>query len=205
MARPKRYDQDFVQLIQCGNRNAWTKFYDDMSLLLFHRMRELTGNGEMARDIVAEVFTNFWLIKQNFNAQDDITAYLYVSCRNKAYDYLRSVNIDQRHSSAIAYHLYGAHPGQDPGENMEEVENVKYDILKTIYDKIEELPPRQNQILLMYLKGNNTRQIASQLQISEQTVRNLKSQAVISLKQMSVFKNIGLLLIILYRLFRMLP
>lgn len=191
MTQPERYSESFLVKIRAGNLKAWTKLYNDFNVILFHKARQLTNNTEVALDIVAEIFATFWTIKEKFNTEFDIRAYMYVSCRNRAYDHLRDNTIENKHREGIVYNLYGPDPTTSPAENPAMAEIARLQIIKGVHDQINKLPGRQASVLKGYLQGKSTLSIAQELGISEQTVRNIKGMAVRKLRHFYSFKKLA--------------
>ena len=125
-------------------------------------------------DIVSSVFSNMYQKKLTFDSQDEFVFYLYKSVKNKCLDALkadsRMMNRNQIYS--------------------EELENdnlfnqiVENETLAETYREIQSLPTYSKRIIeLSYFEGFSNQEIADELELSLQTIKNYKRNAVASLR-----------------------
>ncbi len=131
---------------------------------------------DIAEEVVAEVFANFW---QGRVYEKDITsypAYLYQAVRYRAYNYLkyelnRSVSLD----SLLAR--------PDASPSPEEV--LRYnDLSRKIDGLIQELPPQcRRAFLLNRVEGLKYKEVAEKMEITVSAVERLVSRALARLRQ----------------------
>ncbi len=82
---------------------------------------------------------------------------------------------------------------------MHEREILRVELLKEIYDEIENLPGRCRQVFkALFIEGLSTDQIAENLSINVQTVRTQKARAIQLIKIQLLKKGKTLAVLILY-------
>lgn len=146
------------------------------SLIVF--TQKITGSQGEAEDITMEVFLSLFKRHNLFNSEPNIKAFLYVSARNRCFNYLKS---KKRHNEK---HVGLAERMQD--NTLFEYEyTIKSEVVEAIYKEIENLPEKCRQIFkLIYLDGLKPAEVAAMLQISVNTVYVQKSRALNALRIM---------------------
>lgn len=159
----------------------WKKNY---KALVFYA-NQLVRNDLLSEDIVSETFTKLWQLRQNFDNVPSIRSFLYVSVRNACYDHLRSQEIHARIHKDILYTSdYVAEMNRDDYDMM----YAEY--IQQLYEQVRELPGQCRKIFNLYFFDRlSTREIAMEMNLSEQTVRNQKTKAVAILKSALLKKN----------------
>lgn len=195
MSEPLPYTPDFITGLRNGDPNAWTQFYNDYKKVLYHFVRQLIKDAETAMDIVADVFSNCWQLKDNFSTVADVRAYMYVSCRNRAYDHLRHAEMLNRHEKSVTETYYPV--SENEMDSALRMEIVRAELLQAIHHEIRALPPQLSKIAFMlFVEGKSTGEVAAILSLSPQTVRNSKNIIVKKLQHIVLFKGIELVLIL---------
>jgi RNA polymerase sigma factor (sigma-70 family) len=170
------------------------QFFRSMCLLA----ETITGQLLPAEDIVAESFIKLFDKRAEFEAIDNIKAFLYVTVRNSSYTYKTT----QKRHEAIHARIATGHDGaEDDLSAAVELEMIRAQLLEEIYQEIENLPPQCRRIAKMiFWEGKNTDSISQELHISPQTVRTQKARAIQLIKN-QLFKDdkwAGMLLLIIY-------
>jgi RNA polymerase sigma-70 factor (ECF subfamily) len=124
----------------------------------------------VAEDIVEEAFIKLWSRRPHFESLSSIKAFLYVIIRNACYNYIKKVKQDKHHYDQFQYLNSGSE---------DHIEIVRAEVLSAIYNAIETLPDQCQRIFKMsYIDGMKNEQIADNLMLSVQTVKNQKVRAV---------------------------
>jgi len=149
---------------------------------------------EDAEDVINNLFLKLWRQKETFENIAHVQASLYVSTRNSCLDFLKvTKRAEDRHtlvadSSATAKSF------------MEDI--IRTEVWAEIYREINKLPLQCSRVIsLSFLEGLKNEEIARQLDISLQTVKNQKSMGLKVLKQKLSREGFILLLLIIYRSF----
>ncbi len=142
---------------------------------------------EIAEDLVAQVFCDFWEYRLYEQIQHSCRAFLYTMVRNRSVDYLRK-ELGKSSSQAVSS-VSLATPQLHPEQQM------AFDELSgAIQQTVEGLPPQCRKVfLLSRFEGKKNKEIAESLQISQRTVETHISKALATLRQ--VVKDTGFLLI----------
>jgi len=166
-------DNDLISQFTRGDTEAFTAIYNAYYPTLHSFVRKFIPEREDAEDITADIFIKLWRIHANFDTIKNIEAFLYITGRNACLDFLRSLKRRNEKQKELLYVLL-----QEPAEGVLP-EDIKAEVLKTIYQEIEKLPPScRNVFKLAYLEGLSNSDIAETLRINNQSVRNHKQRAI---------------------------
>lgn len=131
------------------------------------------GNADSAEDVVQESFAALWEKLQEGVAISNRKAYLYMMVRNRCLDQLRRKGIPTE--SLKPYDTYGIIEDDDAQERSQTEARL--------WTAIDSLPEKCRQVFLMSKRdGLKYMEIAEELGISENTVRNQISKALKILK-----------------------
>jgi RNA polymerase sigma-70 factor (ECF subfamily) len=174
-----------------GNANAFHAVYKMHYRALYNFVKQLTDDTLEAEDIVAETFVKLWNIKDRFETDNNIKAFLYITARNASLNYLRYRKNQVANKKEFVYlHSETFEPNEVP---------VKLQLLELIQHTLEELPVRQQQIMRMILfEGLNDKEVAERLNKNPKTVRNLKAEAVNRLRVTLDRNELAYTLLIIY-------
>jgi RNA polymerase sigma-70 factor (family 1) len=163
------------------------------SLVFF--ANRLINNSSEAEDVVADCFVKVWERRADFQTEENIKAFLYISCRNACLDYLRRIKVK---TSAQQVYLNQQEEGEDTTLNH----IITAEVLTILNEEISQLPENYREVFqLMYFDLKKTDEIADQLGLSVQTVRNYKARAIALLKTSMLKRGIssmGLLALVLF-------
>lgn len=135
---------------------------------------------EIAEDIVAEVFTNFWKNKVYETITSSYRAYLYTAVRNRAYtcikvELYRNTTLD---SSTKEFQNYETLPVLQPDEILH-----YHELSQKLEASIQRLPNQSRKAFqLNRLEGKKYAEVAVEMQITVSAVERLLSRALIKLK-----------------------
>jgi RNA polymerase sigma-70 factor (ECF subfamily) len=172
----------FHQRETLAEKQVFQKYFKPLCLY----SESITGQLDASEDIVAESFEKAWGRRQEFQTLENLKAFLYRIVRNASLNYKESERRHRTHYEQIRY-LSKGDPGSD--EDLER-EILRVEILRDIYQEIENLPERCGQIFkLLFIHNQTTDQIAAQLSINVQTVRTQKARAIQLIKIELLRKN----------------
>lgn len=123
------------------------------------------GDGDAARDVVQDAFAALWEARRGFRSETAVRAYLYRVCRNSAVDMLRR----QKTRSD-----YRSDPG---GEDAPETQIIVAELALRLGELIDGLPPETRRVFRMSIEGKSYKEIARELSISVNTVKNQRIRA----------------------------
>ncbi len=183
----KQSDSDLAELLRGGDDAAFKEIYLRYDKLLFLYAFNKLREEEEAKDVVQDVF--LWLLKnkQTLDLKTTLSGYLYKSTLNRVFDIFRHKDIVKKYIEAGEYFI------EIDSEETDYLIREK-DIALRIEQEINAMPPRMKEIYELKRKQYlSTKQIARQLDISENTVSNHLKKASKHLKT-----KLGVVVYILY-------
>ena len=128
-----------------------------------------------AEDIIENLFLKLWNKQKEFKSAVHLQAFLYHAIKNACLDYLRvsktSRTDELTETSSIA-------------DNDHLRYMIQAEAIAEIYREVNELPSQCSKVIKMgYLDGMNNEEIARELGLSQQTVKNHKVRGLGILRQ----------------------
>ncbi|QBQ41887.1 RNA polymerase sigma-70 factor [Sphingobacterium psychroaquaticum] len=169
-------------------KEIFTSLYESHWLKLYLHAYRMVEDEDEAKDIVQEVFTNLWDILDTIDINSSYSSYLYRSIRNVV------INRLSRGKLAAKFEAYiQAAQLTDYAYTPDDLLREK-DLAEIINYEIENLPPKMAVIFKKSrFEDLSYREIAAELNISENTVRKQIHNALVILR-----KKIKFILIFFY-------
>lgn len=181
MSTPSGYsDSELMKCLQKGDQLAFKQiFYRYQEKLLFYTIAIVKSKG-VAKDIVQETFIKLWTNRQKLDPDQSLSGYLHTIARNMSLNHLKRAGYDQKLKERIWKNI------QEVQQRVEtEEELFGRESSRLVQKAISQLPPRRKQIFkLSREKGLTHQQIANQLDISPNTVKN---QIVSAMKEIRTY------------------
>lgn len=169
---------DWLTAFNEGNNSAFRTIFEIYNKVLFTCAIQLVKEKEQAEDIVSETFAKLWQRHQNFQTEDHVKAFLFVTTRNACLNYLRHIQRKTASQSELSY-LQKDKDDKDVVTDM-----IEGELLRKIYPLIEKLPGKCKMIFkLIYFEDASTDEVATRLKISPRNVLNQKRRAIQLLKK----------------------
>src|ERR1044072_602921 len=156
-------ETQIIDGLKNNDSRVFDHLFEEYYTQLQYFAERVVSNREEAQDIVITVFRKFWNIKENFQTQNNIKAFFYITVRNQCLDYLRYRQRLNEVKKEYESHLLSA-------EELKQSDHlvIESDLINKIYKEVQKLPNRCREIfILTYFKGLKTKEIATALQISE--------------------------------------
>lgn len=160
-------------MLSQGNAEAFETLYANYWESLYNAAYKRLRNEELCKDVVQDVFVDLWTRREKL-AIENLPAYLHTAVR---FQVLKLIN---KRSATEAF--------LDPFEaviisHLNADGNIREkELSRIIHAWMEELPRKRREIFLLYFEQEySTKEIASQLNISQKTVQNQLGTAVQSL------------------------
>lgn len=165
-------DKELFGLLIQGNEKAFSEMYHRYKEALYcHANRSLSDHDE-ARDMVQEVFANLWAKRDSLHVPDSVDAYLYGAIRNRILNFIAHQKVIDRYVGSIDTFLNRSHNTTDHPLRHKELEQL-------LLREIDRLPKKMKEIFEMSRKqGMSYKQIAEELNISDQTVKKQVQRAI---------------------------
>jgi RNA polymerase sigma-70 factor (ECF subfamily) len=189
-------DDQIMQRIMDKDPTVYNELYDKLYRKLFLFAKSLIDDTEEARDIVAESFIKLWAQKNHFANMVHLQVYFYTVIKNACIDHLRKNKLRYK----IEHHLLQS---GTISENVVERKYQEAELVQQLYERINQLPERMQQVFkLTYLDGFSRTEVAQMLNLSENTIRNTNAAAMKAIR-MTFGVEQTMLLIFLAMLFLM--
>lgn len=161
-----------------GSETAFREIFDRYTPQLHPFILGIVKKEAIAREIVQEVFLRLWLRRETLTAVEKPSSWLYRIASNLSMTWYRRQQMERKILETIGQ-------SETASEHLPEEEFTSRELQKLIQDAINRLPPKRRQIfILSRVEGLSRKEIAQQLNMSENTVRN---QLAISLKFIQKF------------------
>lgn len=161
----KLTDQELIILLTQGNYQAFTEIYRRFAPLLYSFVRKRVNDKDDAKDILQELFTDFWIKREQVNIKGEITSYLYAAVRYKMIDFIERNATQKRYIDAIE-----GFKDEEPVMTDHLVRERQLAVL--IEKNINQLPKKMREVFLLSRNEQLTyNEIADQLGIEKATVR----------------------------------
>jgi RNA polymerase sigma-70 factor (family 1) len=169
-------DEQILQRIMDKDPVAFNEVYDKLYRKLFFFAKSLIGDTEEARDIVADSFIKMWAQEKMFSNMGHLQVYFYTVIKNACIDYLRRDKLRTKIENQLIQ-------AGNLTENVIERKYQEAELFHILYERINQLPERMQQVFkLTYLEGYSRTEIAQMLNLSENTVRNTNAAAMKALR-----------------------
>jgi RNA polymerase sigma-70 factor (ECF subfamily) len=154
--------------------NARINGSEENFLCLFEASKEkvynycyaITHSHHSAQEIVQEVFLKLWLHRDQLSEIRNHEAYIFAIAKNKVLNHLRKCRYDEMLASQIRDLMIPS------SNNVEEFMSLE-DSKRLLEKAVNQLPPQRQQVFqLSRNKGLSFEQIAHQLRLSRNTVKN---------------------------------
>ena len=157
-----------------GDRRAFAALYerhlDAVYRYCFFRLRSVAE----AEDMTADVFHRALVAMPRYEPKRPFLAFLYTIARNAIVDRARASRPEAPFEDALA------HPSDSPGP---EAHAVSADDAQAVRTAIRELSPLQQEIVILrFIEGRTTKEIAALTRKRESTIRGIQMRALASLR-----------------------
>ena len=157
--------EDKILFNEIKNRNR--KVFESMFYEYYPRLVKYAEgfvfDRQACEDIVQNLFIYFWEKTDCIIIEQSIKGYFYQSVKNRCLNHLRNIHIQDKHKLLYLESILNS----DDSATW-----VDSDIGSQIEKAIEKLPPQMASLFqLKYLEGKKYREIASENNISENTVK----------------------------------
>lgn len=178
-----------------GDEPAFAELYSTLYGPLFYFIQRILNNTQETEDIVADAFIKLWNRRDSFESMEAIRCFLYVAAKNASFTVLKQRKENSRRHEKFGYLLSLEMHG--PCQQDE----IKTEVLNRILAEAQNLPQQCRTIFqLSYMEGRRNPEIATQLGITLQTVKNQKVKAIKSLKLMLAGKEWQMILLLVLSL-----
>lgn len=150
----------------------------------------ILGDRDNAEDIVEDTFFKLWNRQAHFENEEHLKAFLYRAVKNACLDFIKTNERSERRNTLFTEDQQA----QDEGY-LHEI--IRIEVIRELYAAIDSLPPQSGKIIKMsFVEGKTNQEIADELNLSVQTVKNQKGRGLGILKDRLPSDKFQLLLLI---------
>jgi len=164
-------EKELLDLLKAGDKAAFTSIYEIHAPSLTGFAASKLASLEEAKDIIHDLFAYIWSERENIQVTVSLKSFLFAAVRYRVIDHIRK-NVTRKQYASMLSHLSDAITADAEEELVSK--NLHY----TLENVVETLPSRTKQI---YRLSRNrhlaVKEIAGELGLSEQTVKNQLSTA----------------------------
>lgn len=159
-----------LQALRDGDHDAFRQVYVRWRKPIYNLLYKLTGSTTEADDITQDVFVNLWEIRTKIDPGKNIRTYLYLVARQSAIKHF------QKQKARSNYATYTRFDDIDMNTSYDIIVAKEIELLKEL--ALSRMPKQRQHIYnLYYNEGLTNDEIASQLQITKESVYNQLSIA----------------------------
>ena len=174
-----------MELFREGRAQALSHFFKLHHKALFYFANRILNDQSAAQEVVSDCFVKLWQKHEDFHTAQQVKAFLFISCRNACLNHLRQL---KTRSAAQEHYLEEL----KSGAASDDYQVIETELLELVSREIEELPEKMREVFkLLYLQGKSTTEVAAELRISIQTVRNQKTKAIALIKNSLIKKGVS--------------
>jgi len=169
-------DSELITLLKKGNKRAFAAIFNKYNSLLLAHVYKKTRDREEAKDIVQEVFTMLWVKRDQIKPKSNLGGYLMLAVKHKVLDLMGHKNVKSRYFDSLATFAMKAENATDHRIREKQLQDM-------IAKEIAALPPKMQEVFLMSRENQlSHKEIARQLNISEETVNTQIKRALKALR-----------------------
>jgi RNA polymerase sigma-70 factor (ECF subfamily) len=159
-------EKELLSLLKIGDKSAFEVLYRGFyGVLYLHAYRKIKHR-EIAKDIVQDLFTVLWQIREQLDIKVRLSSYLYGAIRNRIIDLYAKEQSQTKYLDSLQRVINDNYVPADAvvREKM---------LAEQIEKALQQMPPRMYQVFDLSRKQYLThKEIARELKISEHTVRS---------------------------------
>jgi RNA polymerase sigma-70 factor (family 1) len=170
------YPEKDVFPLSMGEDAAFERIFKLYHAPLRYYCEQLTGTDEESEDLVCEIFVTLWRKQIKFESVEHTQAFLYRSAKNSCLNFIRNGNraIEKKEKLSV-----------ETTELSDDYLNtiIRTEVWAELYRAVERLPSQCCKVItLSYLEGMSNQEIADEMNLSLQTVKNYKLRGLDLLK-----------------------
>lgn len=183
---------EYVRSFQNGEEKGFNFFFREYYAALSYFSFQIIKDKPEAEEIAGEALMKLWERHTDFDTLRSIKSFLYTTARNASLNWVRQQKKGIQRAKELAYL---AEESESP--IMQQI--IEIESYREIFLAINTLPPKCRQIFqMLFFEGKDYKQIAQELNLSIDTIRNQKARALMLIRERVAF---GLLTIALFQQF----
>jgi RNA polymerase sigma-70 factor (ECF subfamily) len=188
----KSINSNHIQQLTAGDEAAFDLIYEAYSSKVYRLAFRFLKDAQQSEEIVQECFINLWTSREKLNALGDIWLYLYVIAKRLSLNSLRQMCQSRELSDQLVNRIATVHNDTEEDMLVSDLEQFTERIINKL--------PRQQQLIfrLSRVEHLTHKEIADQLQISPNTVKNHMVEALKTLKSQLQYSDLIFMLALFF-------
>lgn len=151
--------------IKNGDKLAFGEFFDQYWDRLYTAAWARVNDSEVAKDIIQELFISIWNRRESLYIQSSVDAYLHTAVKLAVISHFRRKSKEDLHlqDAATRFDIIS--------EQVGELDDY-LELEKVIAETVNKMPTLLQQVYTLRNENKSIREIAQELGIAEQTVKN---------------------------------
>jgi RNA polymerase sigma-70 factor, ECF subfamily len=167
---------EYAHAFQQGDEQALAFFYHEFHPVLSLYAHRLVEDRSIAEEIAAEALVKTWKMHWKLDSYGAIRAYLYKIVHRDSLAYIR------KEKKRTAMHQQSQPPQTVSDTPFDHV--VRCEVYRIIHTALKDLSPANRKVIIMhYLEGKTTGQIARELNVHPSTVKTQKNRGLQALRK----------------------
>jgi RNA polymerase sigma-70 factor (family 1) len=167
----------FNEALRVGDEAAFKVLFDTYQHKLFGYINKIVKSREVSEELVLDIFLKIWNAKEMLREVQHLDAFLYRMAVNKALDFLKAASREDKLRELLAMQMKSL--SSEAPDDAYIYKEYERELLSTI----KQLPAQQQLIFnLSRENGMSHQEIAAELNISKNTVKNHLVAAIKKLK-----------------------
>ncbi len=162
-----------IKAFQQGDKESYRLIFDMLYSTMCLFATKFINDYNESEDITQEVFIELWHQKGKFESIDHIKAFIYTSIKNRCINFNRHIKIREKYSQIIL----------EDNEVFFEEAVIETEVIQNLNNAINKLPVQRKQIIKLCLQGLKNEEIADNMDISINTVKQQKKIAYKQLRE----------------------
>lgn len=156
----------FAMIVAEGSLNAFVELFERHWQKLFVVARTRLDDEDDSKDCVQEIFVTIWTKKEHLSIPLSVQAYLHTAVKNRVLNMLHSRVLRRNHIHSYLKEI-------ETSQDLDHGSNDFDEMVAIVETEIAGMPEQMRKIYLLSRQENlSGLQIAEQLSLSHQTVRN---------------------------------
>lgn len=168
-------DKLLLTALKKGDELAFSVLYDRYWAELYTMCYRRTGDEDAAKDIVQNIFVNLWTSRKEILIENTLAPYLNRAVRNRTISFYKKNMASMSRDAQFQHEQVQYAP--DSSLDAKELEAVINDEIASMSDTM------RKAFVLSRQENKSIREIATELSLSEQTIKNNISQALDRLRK----------------------
>lgn len=177
--------------ISTGDERAFAILFHGYHNQLGEFVQLLTRDLDATAEIVQEVFTKVWINRESLPLVKKFDAYLFILCRNHTLNYIRWQVAERERRQAF---LNDTALRESMAKDGEEIKDYHALVEKAL----QSLPPQQQQVFVLRLRGLKNPEISQQMNLSLESVKKYQHLAMKSIREFMQLEAIISLAILIF-------